>query len=157
MALDRRRPWVRWPDVVALSPVVESRIQRGATLGLMYDVSPTTRPGLSTPADCARVLRRVERLQRHSHHAPGLHQHAYQGPDEHCRIRGRAPFIERLNGWPLDFAASSAWRGTRRRAPADFYQINAYIKAYYYGFPGMRTCARASAWASASPTRARFR
>src|SRR2546430_12419409 len=29
-----------WPDVVALSPVVETRVQRGVTLGLMYDISP---------------------------------------------------------------------------------------------------------------------
>ena len=46
------------------------------------------------------------------------------------------PFIERLNGWPLDLAGFLGLiRHYEQGVQPDFWQINAYIKAYYYGFP----------------------
>jgi outer membrane protein len=46
------------------------------------------------------------------------------------------PFIERLNGWSLDLAGFLGLiRHNEQGFQPDFWQINAYIKGYYYGFP----------------------
>ena len=46
------------------------------------------------------------------------------------------PFIDRLNGWPLDLAGFLGLIEHKEKGfQPDFWQINAYIKAYYYGFP----------------------
>ena len=129
--------WVRWPDVVALSPVVETRVQRGVTLGLMYDISPDHRAwpehgpliarayyGASSDCNVTHIMRLVC-TSTHTRDQTSI-----------AALEVGRPFIERLNGWPLDFAG---FVGLARHKEAgfqpDFYQINAYIKAYYYGFP----------------------
>ncbi len=45
-------------------------------------------------------------------------------------------FVEGLNGWPLDFVGfvGFLYRDERGYQP-DNWQLNAYMKAYYYGFP----------------------
>jgi outer membrane protein len=46
------------------------------------------------------------------------------------------PFVERLNGWPLDFVGYvGLLRHHERGLQQDSWQANAYMKAYYYGFP----------------------
>jgi outer membrane protein len=46
------------------------------------------------------------------------------------------PFIEKLNGWPIDFVGYiAALRHNERGLQADVWQFNAYMKGYYYGFP----------------------
>ncbi len=46
------------------------------------------------------------------------------------------PFVEGLNGWPLDFVGYvGLLRHSERGLQEDSWQANAYIKAYYYGFP----------------------
>src|ERR1019366_2043450 len=46
------------------------------------------------------------------------------------------PFIERLNGWPLDFVGYLGLvNHDENGLQSDFWQLNAYMKAYYYGFP----------------------
>ena len=46
------------------------------------------------------------------------------------------PFIERMNGWPLDFVGYiGALRHSERGLQDDSWQFNAYMKGYYYGFP----------------------
>ena len=46
------------------------------------------------------------------------------------------PFIERLNGWPLDFVGYlGLLHHDERGLQQDFWQIDAYMKAFYYGFP----------------------
>jgi outer membrane protein len=46
------------------------------------------------------------------------------------------PFIDRLNGWPLELAGFVGLTQHKERGlQADFPEIKAYIKAYFYGFP----------------------
>ena len=46
------------------------------------------------------------------------------------------PFIDRLNNWPLDIAGFvGATRHREAGLQPDFWEVKAYIKAYYYGFP----------------------
>jgi outer membrane protein len=46
------------------------------------------------------------------------------------------PFVDRVNGWPLDFAGFLGITQHKERGfQPDFPEIRAYIKAYFYGFP----------------------
>ena len=46
------------------------------------------------------------------------------------------PFVERLNGWPLDVVGYlGLLRHYERGLQPDTWQLNAYMKAFYYGFP----------------------
>lgn len=46
------------------------------------------------------------------------------------------PFITRVHGWPLDFVGYvGLLRHDERGLQDDSWQVNAYMKAYYYGFP----------------------
>ena len=49
------------------------------------------------------------------------------------------PLVERLNGWPLDVAGFvGVTQHLERGLQPDFPEIKAYIKTYFYGFPGTR-------------------
>lgn len=46
------------------------------------------------------------------------------------------PLVERVNDWPLDFVGYlGLLRHDENRLQPDSWQFDAYIKAYYYGFP----------------------
>jgi outer membrane protein len=46
------------------------------------------------------------------------------------------PFVQRLNGWPLDFVGYlGLLRHDERGLQPDSWQFNAYVKGYWYGFP----------------------
>lgn len=47
------------------------------------------------------------------------------------------PFIERLNGWPLDFHGyvGLLYRNEMNDIQSDAWQIDAYMKVFWYGFP----------------------
>jgi outer membrane protein len=127
----------RWSSGVRASPIVEDRIQMAGLLGLAYDFSPDHdawpegRPlivkvlhGQSSDCDVAKVM---------------LLRCFSTDTVDQTRVTaielGR-PFIERLNGWPLDFVGYvSLLRHHERGLQADSWQANAYMKAYYYGFP----------------------
>ena len=127
----------RWPQGVRASPTFADRTQTALTLGLMYDFSPDhqpwpeTRPvlvrlaaGKATDCDVAKVVR--------------LACTSTQTQDQ-TRILsaeiGR-PFIERLHGWPLDFIGYvGLLRHDERNVQPDFWQLNAYMKGLWYGFP----------------------
>ena len=126
-----------WSQGVRASPVFENRTQFAGQLGLAYDFSPKHdafpegRPlivkllyGKSTDCDMAKVM---------------LLKCTSTSTADQTRITsielGR-PFIERLNGWPLDLVGYiGALRHNERGLQADSWQFNAYMKAYYYGFP----------------------
>ncbi|HEY6821173.1 MAG TPA: MipA/OmpV family protein [Burkholderiales bacterium] len=129
--------YTRWPKTVRDSPVVDLGTQRQVTLGLMYDITPeheawpTGRPLImrvyhGDSSDC-NVLQIAELRCTTTH------------TKDRTTITGfdvGRPFIEKLNGWPLDIAG---FLGVIRHNEAgfqpDFWQLNAYFKAYYYGFP----------------------
>ena len=127
----------RWSSGVRASPVVENRRQLAGQLGLAYDFSPEhdvwpeNRPlivkvlyGKSTDCDMAKVM---------------LLKCFSTDTVDQTRITaielGR-PFIERLNGWPLDFVGyAGILRHNERGLQEGSWQLNADMKAYYYGFP----------------------
>ena len=127
----------RWSSGVRASPIVENRTQLAGLLGLAYDFSPDHdawpegRPlivkvlhGKSTDCDVAKVM---------------LLRCFSTDTADQTRVTsielGR-PFIERLNGWPLDFVGYvGLLRHSERGLQEDSWQVNAYMKGYYYGFP----------------------
>jgi len=127
----------RWSAGVRASPIVQDRTQLAGLLGLAYDFSPEhdvwpdgrelivkALYGKSTDCDVARVM---------------LLKCTSTATVDRTRITsievGR-PFIERLNGWPLDFVGYVGVLHHEERGLQDnSWQLNAYMKAYYYGFP----------------------
>lgn len=127
----------RWSSGVRASPIVENRPQLAAQLGLAYDFSPDHgawpegRPlivkalhGKSTDCDVAQVM---------------LLKCFSTNTIDQTRITGielGRPFVERLNGWPLDFVGYLGILQHNERGLQDkSWQASAYMKAYYYGFP----------------------
>lgn len=126
-----------WSSGVRASPIVDKRTQLAAQIGLAYDFSPeheawpTDRPlivkalyGKSSDCDVAQVM---------------LLKCFSTNTVDQTRVTslelGR-PFVEGLNGWPLDFVGYvGLLRHSERGLQEDSWQANAYIKAYYYGFP----------------------
>ena len=127
----------RWPQGVGASPIVANRTQSALMLGLMYDFSPEHKPwpeakpllvrlaaGKASDCDVAKVVRL-----------------ACTSTETRDRTRigsvelGR-PFIERLNGWPLDIVGYvGLLRHDQRNVQPDFWQLNAYMKGLWYGLP----------------------
>lgn len=127
----------RWSSYVGASPVVEDRKQLAGQLGLAYDFSPKHDAwpegrtlivkalyGKSTDCDVAKIM---------------LLKCFSTDTVDQTRIAsielGR-PFIERLNGWPLDFVGYvGVLHHDERGLQDNAWQVNAYMKAYFYGFP----------------------
>ena len=122
---------------VRASPIVEDKAQPSALVGLAYDFG-----------------------SHKSYSEPGLPLHVklYGGRATECnflpvvtlrcgstrsqddtRIWGfdvGRPLIEKVNNWPLDFVAYvGLLRHDERGIAPDAWQLDASIKAYYYGFP----------------------
>lgn len=140
---------VSWLDTgVRRSPIVEDKPQAGALVGAAYDFGshkPYSEPGLP------------------------LHMKVFGGRATECNFLPAAtfrcgstrtqddtriwgfefgrPLVERVNNWPLDFVAYVGLLAhDERGVKPDGAQLNAQIKAYYYGFP----------WSGAVRTRAGF-
>ena len=127
----------RWAKGVRDSPIVDGRVQISGALGLMYDFSPEhaiwpdNKPlimkvmyGKST--DC-NLLPIMELSCASTRTADQTRVSA---------IEVGRPFIERLNGWPLDFVGYlGLLHHNERGLQQDFWQIDTYMKAFYYGFP----------------------
>lgn len=119
------------------SPVVDAGVGASATIGLVWSFAPhPTPPGERKPlivrflygasSDCD--LLPIVTLQCASTHT--------QDPTNIWAVEVGERLAERLNGWPLDMAAFvGLLRHEERGLQPDFWQVNAYLKAYYYGFP----------------------
>ncbi len=122
------------------SPVVEDKAQPSALVGVAYDFGSHkaySEPGLplhikllaGSATDCnflpAATLRCTSTKT-----------------DDNTRIAGIVvgrPLIERVNNWPLDFVAYvGLLRHDDRGLQPNPWQLDASIKAYYYGFPWSR-------------------
>jgi outer membrane protein len=127
-----------WLDAgVRHSPIVDNKLQPNAMFGAAYDFGshkPYSEPGLplhvkiygGRATDCNYLPAATFRCG------------STRTPDD-TRIWGvdfGRPLIEHVNNWPLDFVA---WIGLQmhdeRGVAPDSVQLNAHIKAYYYGFP----------------------
>lgn len=127
----------RWSQGVRASPIVNRRFESSVVLGVMYDFSPGHAPwpqarpllvraytGRATECDVAKVVRLAcTSLQT-------------QDQTRVAALEIGRPFIERLNGWPLDIAGYVGVLQHRERdVQPDFLQVNAYMKGRWYGFP----------------------
>ena len=128
---------LRLPDTVADSPVVGHRTQRALLLGALYDLSPQVDPWTSSrplivrayygeSSDCDVMP--IATLRCTSTHT--------QDKTDVAAIEFGRSFIDRLNGWPVDIAGFvGLLRHKEKGFQKDFWQVNVYLKAYYYGFP----------------------
>jgi outer membrane protein len=123
---------------VRSSPIVEDdRMQVGALLGVLYDFSPQTREWPEGRPSYARVfygassdcdMMEIVRLACTSTHT--------QDTTSVAGYEIGRPLVQRLNGWPLDIAAFVGLvRHKERGTQPDFWQVNGYLKLYYYGLP----------------------
>ena len=127
----------RWSKGVRNSPIVDKRVQIATNLGLMYDVSPEhavwpdNKPlivkvmyGKATNCNLINVMEFACASTKTVDNT-GI-----------SAIQIGRPFIERLNGWPLDVVGYvGLLRHNEQGLQADFWQADAYMKAFYYGFP----------------------
>jgi len=127
----------RLPREVAGSPIIEHRTLRSLTFALAYDVSPeheawpekkplTVRAlyGDSTDCDVLKVAT-LRCTSTHTQDRTGI-----------WGFEVGRPFIDRLNNWPVDIAGFvGATRHREAGLQPDFWELKAYLKAYYYGFP----------------------
>ena len=127
----------QWASDVTGSPIVARGLQAAATFGLLYEHSPTpadwaeTRPlwvkyyyGNASNCDVAKIARLVC---------------TSSSTPEQSRVAsielGRT-LIERLNGWNMDIAGYiGLLHHDENGAQPDSWQVNAYFKSYWYGFP----------------------
>ncbi|MGQ0511605.1 MAG: MipA/OmpV family protein [Betaproteobacteria bacterium] len=127
----------RWPDRVRDSPIVADRTENAVMVGLMYDFSPDqaawpeARPlllrvgaGRATDCDVAKVVRLVCTSTR------------TQDQTRVSMVEVGRPFIEGLNGWPLDIVGYvGLLHHDERGVQPGFWQVNAYMKGLWHGFP----------------------
>lgn len=126
----------KWMQGVRNSPVVNNRVQMSTVLGLIYDLSPeqTIWPkqnlivkvmyGKSTGCTLAGIMQlRCASTNTTDQTSIGA-------------IEIGRPFIERLNDWPLDIIGYlGLLHHNERGLQSNFGQVQAYMKAFYYGFP----------------------
>ena len=127
----------RWAKGVRNSPIVEDRVQLSGVLGLMYDFSPEHAMwpegktlimklmyGHSTDCNLVAVMR-LGCTSTKTTDGTGL-----------SAIEVGRPFIEHLNGWPLDLVGYLGFlHHDENGLQQNFWQVDAYMKAFYYGFP----------------------
>jgi outer membrane protein len=125
------------PRSVRESPIVEHRTLRSLHLAVFYDLSPdheawpAQRPLIArvfygASSDCDIVpIATLRCTSTHTQDKTGI-----------AGFEVGRPFIDRLNGWPLDLAGFvGVVQHKERGFQPDFPEIKAYIKAYFYGFP----------------------
>ena len=119
------------------SPVTADGVRPSATLGLMYGFATDPAPAGERKPRIVRLLRgessecgflRIAVLD-----CTGRHQ---EDSTNIWAIELGEPLVRGLNGWPVDLAFFfGLLRHEERGAQPDFWQIQGYIKTYYYGFP----------------------
>jgi MipA family protein len=130
----------RWSSAVRGSPVVEDGTQAHVMLGLMYGLKPDqasewdrrpliVRLGYGQSSDCD--LFPIVTWQCSSVNT--------QDDTSIVAIEVGQILVRRLNNWPLDLAGFIGFlKHEERGLQPDFWQVNAYFKAYYYFGPWWR-------------------
>ena len=130
----------RWSSEVAGSPALEDRNQPHFMFGFLYGIRPDEpselqrRPlivrlgyGQSTDCDLLPIL--------------GLGCTSVNTQDDTSTVQIDVGQVlkRRVNGWPLDIAAFMGFiKHEERGLQKDFWQVNAYLKPYYYFGPWWR-------------------
>jgi outer membrane protein len=129
---------VTWLDAgVRHSPLVDDKMQPNAMVGAAYDFGshkPYSEPGLPTH------LKVYGGRATECNFLPAVtFRCGSTRTADDTRIWGvdyGRPLVEHVNGWPLDFVAYIGVQAHDERGQAaNALQLNAQIKAYYYGLP----------------------
>jgi len=127
-----------WASGVRKSPIVEDRVQLAAFGGLAYEFTPTP-----IRDDRDRVPLTFKVLHGRSTNCnllPIMELRCRSiNTDDRTTVDsfevGR-PFIETPNGWPVMIAwYAGLLRHEERGLQPDSWQLNGYLKAFYWGFP----------------------
>jgi outer membrane protein len=127
----------RLPDTVTDSPIVQHRTRHNVQLGALYDLSPEQEAWAGRRPLIARAfygassecnVMQIAELRCTSTHT--------QDKTGVVGFELGTPFLDRLNGWPIDLAGFIGLIQHREQGfQNDFWQVNAYLKTYFYGFP----------------------
>ena len=127
----------RWSDPVRRSPIVDDRMQLSGVVGIAYDFAPEHKPWQErTPF----IVKLMHGRSTDCNLLPIMEFRCTStATSDGTTVTGveiGRPFIERVNGWPLDFVGYvGAVNHDERGLQPSFWQIQAYMKAFYYGFP----------------------
>lgn len=127
-----------WSAGVRHSPIVDNRAQFTGFAGFAYDLSPN-RPELVHDG-VPLIVKYLHGRSTDCNLLPILRLGCTSvATDDHTALDsievGR-PFIERLNGWPLDFVGYvGLLHHLERGFQPDFWEVNVYMKPFFYGFP----------------------
>jgi len=124
------------------SPIVRDRMEITAMAGAVYDFSPQHGESgpESRPESKPLIIKLLYGKSTDCNLMPimGLSCTSTSTIDQ-TRVYGieiGRPFVRHLNGWPLDFVGYfGLLRHDERGLQPDSWQFNAYVKAYWYGFP----------------------
>lgn len=130
----------RLSSAITDSPIVDGRWQWGALAGFAYDFGNGTTgwDDDDTPvyvkvfygrdaADGCHLVRIM------SFQCVSLN---HETPTDIAGVHFGRPFVTRLNDWPLDLVGyAGVLRRNERGHQPDAWQVDAYMKAFYYGFP----------------------
>ena len=127
----------RFSSAIGGSPAVDNPVLPSMTIGLMYGFTPQSAPagerkplifrvykGASSDCDMLPIVT----LQCTSTHT--------QDPTDVAAIEVGQKLVERINGWNLDLAGFvGLLQHQEKDLQDDFWQVQAYFKLYWYGFP----------------------
>lgn len=127
----------RHADAVRSSPIVDAGTVPSASLGLMWSFEPQSAPagsrkpliarfyyGDSTDCNMLPIVL-LQCTETHTH-----------DPTSVWAIELGERLVEGLYGWPMDIAAFvGLLRQEARGLQPDAWQVNLYLKPYWYGFP----------------------
>jgi outer membrane protein len=127
----------QWSGSVRASPIVENRLQAAASLGLLYEHSP--QPGAWSESRLLWVKLYHGRASECDVLQVVLLNCTSTDTPEGTRVTsvelGRT-LIERLYGWNMDIAGYiGLLRHDENGFQPDHWQVNAYFKSFWYGFP----------------------
>ncbi len=129
-------------SVVRKSPIVRDGVQTAIFAGAIYDFGTATArwdDGDDVPTFVKLFHGRASADGCHMVKIMNLSCTSLER-DEPSSVTGvhlGRPFVERMNGWPLDFHGyvGVLYRNERNDIQSDAWQVDAYMKAFYYGFP----------------------
>lgn len=129
--------FTRWSSELRRSPIVDDRMQVLGMLGVMYEFDNQHRPWPEHKPLIVRALHGASTDCNFIHIVTlrCASVHTKDDTDIQALEIGRT-FVEGLHGWPVSIAGFVGLLRHRERGfQPDFWQVNAYLKAYYYGFP----------------------